>query len=101
MCLCFQGSYSRTGPVCSCGSVTVWTHWDTFGRRAAPIKHSVTTAPVLTDNSSAPITAVKPPAHGAPGQAGLHAALPVGGARGLDTGKTVITHSHKVCSEYK
>lgn len=71
----------------SCGSATAWTHWGRFGRPAAGIRWSVTTAAALTDNSSAPITAASPSALGAPGPVGRHAAFPVGRAREPDTGK--------------
>ncbi|KAF7642025.1 hypothetical protein LDENG_00266040, partial [Lucifuga dentata] len=77
---------SRTVCVFSCGSVTAWTCWGRFGRRAASIRWTVTTAPVLTDSCCAPITAARPPAVGAPGPAGRHAALPVGGAKEPNTG---------------
>lgn len=73
--------------MCSCGSVTVWTHWDRLGLLAAGIRRTVTTAAALMDSSSAPITAVKPPACGAPGPVGRPAAFPVGRVREQDTGE--------------
>lgn len=73
--------------MCSYGSVTVWTRWDRFGLLAAGTMWTVTTAAALTDSSSAPITAAKPPACGAPGPVGRPAAFPVGRAREPDTGE--------------
>lgn len=73
--------------MCSCGSATVLTHWDRFGQPAAGIRWTVTTAAALTDSSSAPMTAARPPAFGAPGPVGHHAAFPVDRARELDTGE--------------
>lgn len=73
--------------MCSCGSVTVRTHWDRSGRLAAGIRWTVTTAAALMDSSSAPITAARPPAVGAPGPVGHCAAFPVARARGPDTGE--------------
>ncbi len=87
MYACVQANCSRTGCVCSCGSVTVWTHWDRFGQPAAGIRWTVTTAAALMDSSSAPITAARPPAFGAPGPVGRRAAFPVGRAKGPDTGE--------------
>lgn len=72
--------------VCSFGSVTAWTWWDTSGQPAAGITWTVTTAAALTDSSSAPITAVRPHAVGVPGPAGHHVVFPVGRAREPDTG---------------
>lgn len=87
-CLLFvQASCSRTGCVCSSGSVTVRTHWDRSGQPAACIRWTVTTAAALTDSSSAPITAARPPAPGAPGPVGHCAAFPVGRAGEPDTGE--------------
>lgn len=67
--------------------MTAWTRWDRFGRPAAGMRWTVTTAAALTDSSSAPITAARLLAVGAPGPAGRHAAFPVGRAREPDTGK--------------
>ena len=92
--VCFQASCSRTGCVCSCGSVTAWTRWDRCGRPAAGTRWTVTTAAALTDSSSAPITAARPPAPGAPGPAGRPAACPVGRAREPDTGEGTEAHKH-------
>lgn len=80
--------------MCSCGSVTVWTHWDRFGQPAAGIRWTVTTAAALMDSSSAPITAARPPARGAPGPVGRHAACPVGRDREPDTGEGKETHKY-------
>lgn len=89
--VCVQASCSKTGYVCSSGSVTAWTHWDMCGRPAVHIKQTVTTAAAPTDSSCAPIRAARPPASGAPGPAGRCAASPVGRAREPDTGEDKIT----------
>lgn len=73
--------------MCSCGSVTAWTHWDRFGQPAAGIRWTVTTAAALMDSFSAPITAARPPAFGVPGPVGHRAVCPVGRAREPDTGE--------------
>lgn len=82
--------------------MTAWTHWDRFGQLAAGIRWTVTPATVLMDNSSAPITAARPPAFGAPGPVGHRAAFPVGRAREPDTGeeKTFNNTSGKCISLY-
>lgn len=72
--------------MCSCGSATAWTHWDRFGQPVAGIRWTATTAAALMDSSSAPITAARPPAFGAPGPVGQRAAFPVGRAGEPDTG---------------
>ncbi|KAM7370189.1 hypothetical protein PAMP_011460 [Pampus punctatissimus] len=78
-------SCNRTVCVCNSGSVTAWTHWDRFGRPAACIRWTVTTVAALMDSSSAPITAARPPALGAPGPVGRHVVFPAGRAREPDT----------------
>ena len=71
----------------SYGNVTVWTRWDRSGQPAAGIRWTVTTAAALMGSSSAPITAARHPAFGAPGPAGRRVAFPVGRARKPDTGE--------------
>lgn len=73
--------------MCSCGSATAWTRWVRCGLLAAGTTSTVTTAAAPTDSCSAPITAARAPAFGAPGPVGRPAAFPVGVARELDTGE--------------
>lgn len=71
----------------SSGSATAWTRWVRSGPLAAGTTPTVTTAAAPMGGSSAPTTAARPPACGAPGPAGRRAAFPVGGAREPDTGE--------------
>lgn len=67
--------------------MTVWTRWGRCGQPAAGIKWTATTAAVLMDSFSAPITAARLPVFGAPGLVGQRAVFPVGGAKEPDTGE--------------